>query len=183
MSLELRDRIARYPTTRDASVAYLIPSHLADSINVPNESSKELSMQNERSPVNSAQTVASSVQAASNSPVSSSVFPSNDRGRKSVPIFTGAVMYFPKALAAVADVSRIGNDQHNPGKPLHWNRTTSMDQFNTAQRHLIDHGCGYRFDSDGARHLAKAAWRILAALELDIEQGDSFLPIIGAPPA
>jgi len=100
---------------------------------------------------------------------SSSVFPSHDKGRKSIPIFDGAVMYFPKALAAVAEVSRIGNDQHNPGKPLHWNRTTSMDQFNTALRHLVDHGSGYRHDSDGARHLAKAAWRILAALELDIE--------------
>lgn len=106
-------------------------------------------------------------------PPSSSVFPSDDKGRKSVPIFDGAVMYFPKALAAVADVSRIGNEQHNPGKPLHWNRTTSMDQFNTALRHLIDHGCGFRRDSDGARHLAKAAWRILAALELDIEAEQS----------
>jgi hypothetical protein len=44
-----------------------------------------------------------------------------------------------------------------------------MDQFNTGMRHQMDHCTGSRYDIDGQRHLAKAAWRILAALELDIE--------------
>jgi hypothetical protein len=97
------------------------------------------------------------------------MFPVDDKQRKALPIFDGAIMYFPDALAAVAEVSRIGNAQHNPGEPLHWARGKSMDQFNTAVRHLIDHKGGCRYDADGGRHLAKCAWRILAALQLDIE--------------
>lgn len=97
------------------------------------------------------------------------IFSDDNAKRKSVPIFDGAVMYFPNALAAVAEVSREGNKQHNPGEPLHWARDKSTDQFNTALRHLIDHANGCRYDADGQRHLAKAAWRVLAALQLDIE--------------
>lgn len=96
--------------------------------------------------------------------------PTDYDARKAIPIFDGFLMYFPDACAAVATVSKIGNDQHNPGEPLHWARGKSMDQFNTAVRHLMDHGAGARYDSDGGRHLAKAAWRVLAALQLDIEK-------------
>lgn len=90
--------------------------------------------------------------------------------RKSLPIFDGCLMYFPLALLAVSEVSRLGNEQHNPGEPLHWARGKSMDQYNTCVRHLMDHRLGGRYDTDGGRHLAKAAWRALAALQLDIEQ-------------
>lgn len=99
--------------------------------------------------------------------------PTTDTARKALPIWDGAIMYFPKALAAIAEVSRIGNDQHNPGQSLHWNRTKSMDQKNTCIRHMIDDGLGVVFDTDGARHLAKACWRLLAALELSIEANPS----------
>jgi len=82
-------------------------------------------------------------------------------------------MYFPLAVAAVAHCSKIGNDQHNPGEQLHWDRTKSMDQEDTAVRHMIDAALGKGtarvFDTDGVRHKAKAAWRALAALELEIE--------------
>lgn len=98
------------------------------------------------------------------------MLPSDDKERKALPIFDGVLLYFPDALLAVAEVSRIGNEQHNPGEPLHWARGKSMDQYNTALRHLMDHRLGTRYDGDGARHLAKAAWRVLAALQLDIEQ-------------
>ena len=78
-------------------------------------------------------------------------------------------MYFPDALAAVAEVSRMGNEQHNPGQPLHWAREKSTDQMDAAVRHIIDGGTS-RLDTDGGRHLAKAAWRILAQLQLEIEE-------------
>lgn len=97
---------------------------------------------------------------------------SDDQVRKRIPIFDGCVMYFPKALCAVAEVSWIGNEQHNPGEPLHWARQKSSDHLNSALRHMIDHSSGARYDTDGARTLAKVAWRILAALELDIEKED-----------
>lgn len=91
------------------------------------------------------------------------------KARKSIPLTTGVLDYFPRAIAAVAEVSRIGNDQHNPGQPLNWDRTKSMDHADCIGRHLIDRGS---FDSDGARHSAKLAWRALALLEIELEAGD-----------
>src|SRR5262245_47931312 len=41
--------------------------------------------------------------------------PTTDKERKALPVFTGVLMYFPDAIAAVAEVSRVGNEQHNPG--------------------------------------------------------------------
>lgn len=98
------------------------------------------------------------------------MLPTDDKARKALPIFDGVLMYFPDAVAEVARVSKIGNDQHNPGQPMHWARGKSMDQFNTAVRHLMDHGTGTVKDSDGGYHLAKAAWRVLAALQLQVEK-------------
>lgn len=96
--------------------------------------------------------------------------PSDPKARKDLPIWSGVIMYFPDALAAVAEVSKKGNDQHNPGEPLHWARGKSMDQLDTTIRHLIDYGTGSPIDTDGTRHLAKAAWRVLAELQLSIER-------------
>lgn len=80
--------------------------------------------------------------------------------------------YFPDALAAVAELSRIGNEQHNPGKPLHWDRSKSGDESDALMRHFIDRGT---IDSDGVRHSAKVAWRALAMLQKEIENEDKQL--------
>lgn len=90
--------------------------------------------------------------------------------RKAVPIYSGVLRYFPNALAAVAELSRIGNDQHNPGKPLHWDRSKSGDELDALTRHLLEAGT---IDSDGVRHSAKVAWRALANLEKEIEDATS----------
>jgi hypothetical protein len=80
-------------------------------------------------------------------------------------------MYFPLALAAVAEVCRVGNDQHNPGEPLHWARGKSMNQMDTALRHQMDHGMGVvRDPKDKCWHLAKAIWRLSAELQLTMEK-------------
>lgn len=92
--------------------------------------------------------------------------PTDAQERKSIPIFSGCLKYFPNALAAVAELSRIGNDQHNPGKPLHWDRSKSGDEHDALVRHLMEAGT---VDTDGVRHSAKVAWRALAALEKEIE--------------
>lgn len=89
--------------------------------------------------------------------------------RKATPMATGLLDYFPKALAAVAELSRIGNDQHNPGQPLHWAREKSTDHADCIMRHLVDRGT---FDTDGVRHAAKVAWRALALLQTEIENAD-----------
>ena len=88
--------------------------------------------------------------------------------RKDTPIYSGVLKYFPLALAEVARCSKAGNDQHHKGQPLHWDRSKSKDELDALTRHLIDHSVN-PVDTDGILHLAKCAWRSLAALEKHIE--------------
>jgi hypothetical protein len=92
--------------------------------------------------------------------------PTDATTRKATPIARGVLDYFPDAVAAVAAVSRQGNEQHNPGEPLHWAREKSTDHADCIARHLIDRG---KIDIDGQRHSAKLAWRALALLQTEIE--------------
>lgn len=107
--------------------------------------------------------------------------PTDDKARKGLPIFRGPLMYFPDALLALAAVCKIGNDQHNPGEPLQWAREKSTEQMDTALRHMMDHGLGNTQDIDGAWHLAKAAWRILAELQLTIEKANALEKTLAKP--
>lgn len=93
--------------------------------------------------------------------------PTDAKERKTYPIATGVLDYFPDALIAIAHVSYMGNQQHNPGKLLFWDRSKSTDQEDTMLRHFAERGTR---DTDGERHTAKAAWRLLAILQLEIEQ-------------
>lgn len=86
--------------------------------------------------------------------------------RKETPICSGVLDYFPDALAAVAQVSYIGNKQHNGDAPLHWARGKSQDHPDCIVRHLMERGT---IDIDGRRHSAKLAWRALALLQEEIE--------------
>lgn len=86
--------------------------------------------------------------------------------RKAYPVFTGLVMYFPDACAAVANCSHVANEQHNPGEPLRWAREKSIGEGNELLRHLMQAGT---FDADGIRHSAKVAWRALELLQREIE--------------
>lgn len=92
--------------------------------------------------------------------------PTDSAARKNMPIATGVIDYFPDALAAIAEISKAGNDKHNPGEPLHWAREKSTDHADCIARHLIERG---RPDEDGGRHSAKLAWRALALLQTEIE--------------
>jgi hypothetical protein len=100
-------------------------------------------------------------------PVSSdSLLPFDAIERKKIPVAGGVMDYFPSALIEVAKVSQAGNDQHNPGQPLHWSRDKSKDQADTMLRHFLERG---KLDSDGIRHSAKMVWRALAILQLELE--------------
>lgn len=90
--------------------------------------------------------------------------------RKQRPIFSGVVKYFPLALAEIARTSKVANDQHNPGEPLHWDRSKSTDQLDACMRHLSDYARGEVLDKDGLYHLAKSAWRCMAELEILLEK-------------
>lgn len=92
--------------------------------------------------------------------------PTDPSTRKTIPIATGFVDYFPDAIVAVAELSQIGNDQHNPGHKLFWDRSKSGDESDALMRHFIERG---QLDTDGVRHSAKVAWRALAMLQKEIE--------------
>lgn len=90
--------------------------------------------------------------------------------RKESPIARGVLDYFPLAIAAVANVSFIGNQQHNPREEMHWSRNKSADHADCIARHLLDRG---QVDDDGLRHSAKVAWRALALLQLELEENQA----------
>jgi hypothetical protein len=93
------------------------------------------------------------------------VLPTDSEARKQIPIFSGVMNYFPLALAAVARVSKRGNDKHNPGVPLHWSRDKSTDHADCIARHLLDYDTldAVTMEYEDAQALA---WRALALLQV-----------------
>lgn len=85
--------------------------------------------------------------------------------RKATPLYSGCLMYFPLALAAVARHSQRGNSKHNPGQPLHWAREKSTDQMDCILRHAVDVD-HYNDELDEYEEACALAWRALAKLQL-----------------
>lgn len=104
---------------------------------------------------------------AGGAPTRATSLPEDAGSRKNFPISSGVLDYFPDALVAISEISKAGNDQHNAGLPLQWTRSKSGDEADTCMRHFLQRGT---IDTDGKRHTAKAAWRILALLQKEIEQ-------------
>lgn len=94
------------------------------------------------------------------------MLPNIAQERKAIPIATGVLDYFPLAILEIAKVSKAGNDQHNPGQPLHWAKDKSTDHADSLMRHLLERNT---IDTDGQRHTAKVAWRALALLQTELE--------------
>jgi len=94
--------------------------------------------------------------------------PKDPECRKAIPIASGFCDYFPDAMIAVAECSYIGNEQHNPGTPLHWDRSKSADESDALMRHFLERGT---VDTDGIRHTTKLAWRAMALLQKELEDG------------
>ena len=91
----------------------------------------------------------------------------DEPNRKQMPVFSGVLKYFPDAIREVAKTSWIGNQQHHPNKPLHWDRSKSGDELDALTRHLMEAG---EIDIDLVRHSAKVAWRALANLQKELEE-------------
>ena len=87
--------------------------------------------------------------------------------RKAYPIVTGVLDYFPDAIAMVANVSYHGNEKHNPGQPLHWARGKSADHLDCIGRHLTERD---EVETADVIHMANAAWRALAELQMTLEK-------------
>lgn len=108
--------------------------------------------------------------------MTASRLPVDPAARKNLPL-AAVLDYFPDALMAIAAVIKSGNDQHNPGQPLHWARGKSMDQADCLLRHFMDRGA---LDADQLRHSAKMAWRALALLQIEIEDAEGLPPSRGS---
>lgn len=93
------------------------------------------------------------------------MLPTDAQARKNIPIYSGFIKYFPDAMIKVAQLSKIGNDQHNPGQPLHWAKEKSGDELDAFMRHMIDDATGVPLDLDGVEHATKMAWRAMANLQ------------------
>lgn len=93
--------------------------------------------------------------------------------RKAIPLARGLLDYFPAACAAVAELSRVANDKHNPGEPMHHSRGKSNDHADCVLRHLVDRGATYVEIIQGKpvelRHSTALAWRALALLQEELE--------------
>ena len=86
------------------------------------------------------------------------ILPEDAQARKEIPLYSGLMQYFPRALCAVAHQSYLGNQQHHPDKPLHWDRSKSSDEEDALLRHMID------------GEWVQVAWRALARLEKELEK-------------
>lgn len=121
-----------------------------------------------------------------------SLFPKDDKQRKMLPMLKMITGYFPKALREVTRVCVANNVRYNPDrKPqdINWARGKSADQFGSLFRHIVEAeeglvyeelppevraACGEGFEK--VYVLAEAAWRALAALELQIEAEEAKVP-------
>jgi hypothetical protein len=92
------------------------------------------------------------------------VLPTDSEERKQIPIFSGVLNYFPLAIAAVARVSKRGNDKHNPGQPLHHSRGKSNDHPDCIARHILDYQT-VNPETGEFDDAAAMAWRALALLQ------------------
>lgn len=109
-------------------------------------------------------------------PTVAHTLPLESQARKDVPLYSGVLRYFPAALAEVARVSKLGNDKHNPGQPLHHARGKSSDHADCILRHLMDfadRGDGTGRDAQGVPHVAYIAWRALALAQAWLEANDA----------
>lgn len=106
--------------------------------------------------------------------------PSDDATRKLVRAFQGFLVYFPDATAAVAVLSKIANEQHNPGEPMHWAKEKSTEELDSLLNHLLDiasKGPESR-DGDGVLDATKVAWRGMANLQRLADSGVDVLAVV-----
>jgi len=79
--------------------------------------------------------------------------PTDAAERKTYPIYSGFINYFPNAIAAVSHLSYKGSKQHHPDQPTHWDMSKSGDELDALMRHMID------------GDWEQVAWRAMANLE------------------
>ena len=87
------------------------------------------------------------------------ILPTDSKERKAIPVYTGFIKYFPRAIAAIAKISYVGGLQHGQTpETLFWDRTKSKDELDAMMRHLLE------------EDWAQVAWRAMANLEKQLEK-------------
>ena len=95
-------------------------------------------------------------------PIKPYKLPTDAQTRKTIPIYSGFVAYFPRAIAEVSRISLVGGIQHGQTpETLHWDRPKSGDELDAMMRHIID------------EDWAQVAWRAMANLEKHLEREES----------
>ena len=107
---------------------------------------------------------ASGVRSVHDSEGTTVTLPTDAQERKDTPVFSGFLAYFPLAIWEVAKLSKRGNDQHNPGKPLHWDRSKSGDEKDALTRHLLGTTLSQTLDEE-IEDATAVAWRSMANLQ------------------
>lgn len=87
--------------------------------------------------------------------------PTDAKKRKEYPMYSGLISYFPDALAAISHQSYLGNQQHHPDKPLHWDRNKSTDDKDALMRHIAE------------GDWVAVGWRALAVLQKELEKEEN----------
>jgi len=102
--------------------------------------------------------------------------PVDSNFRKEIPLASGCYEYFPAALVALAAWSKVANEKHNPGEPMHHARGKSADHADCIARHALDQADAERAN-DLIAQLEEATckfWRAGADCQLIAEK-------LGAP--
>ena len=106
--------------------------------------------------------------------------PIDPQTRKEIPVYSGFVCYFPDAMAAIAQLSFIANEQHNPGEPMHWAKDKSSDELDAYMRHMLDdldENISDR-DTEGVLHAVKMGWRSMANLQRLADSGVNIYAVL-----
>ena len=102
------------------------------------------------------------------------MLPTDSKVRKGIPLYRGFVKIFPDAMAAVAQLTALSTEKHNPGGEIGWVKEKSTDELDAHLRHMIDDVQSpdpVARDDDGALHATKMAWRTMANLQRMADSG------------
>jgi hypothetical protein len=92
--------------------------------------------------------------------------PTDSKTRKGIPVYRGFIKIFPDAVAAVAQLTAISTEKHNPGGDVGWQKDKSTDELDAQLRHMLDDAIApCSRDDEGAMHAVKIAWRGMANLQ------------------
>lgn len=89
------------------------------------------------------------------------MLPTDAQERKSIPVYTAFIKYFPDAIVEVTKQSVKGNSQHNTPDQIWWDKSKSRDELDSLMRHMLE------------GDWAAVAWRAMANLqrECDVQKG------------